>query len=259
MNKLYILFFCVLFAITSCKNETFHSGSKKMAMNNTSTIITESDSAYLGNIVADITKNNTTNTKQEVSKIIQKVDSVKEASAIANTESNDVSGTNIECKDFKVTISVLMNQSGDHYTIANIAELNNAQIQVNGLLEPKIEQRFFTKVQLAFGTEKYVLHELLENANPWLNLPANINVFASADNINLLFRDIDAKSILLASDRALRKAGKGRKELEDLKKALVNTKKYSDAPCSVIATAIHYKISGKKNGKKVSETIKISL
>jgi hypothetical protein len=259
MNKIIYILCSVVFLQISCKNEKMKKGEKKISLTDPSNVITETDSSYLGNIVADITKNNTTNTKQEVTNVIAKVDSVKEAKTIAAAETNDVSGTNIECKECKVTFSTLMNQNGDHYTVPNMAALIATKIQVNGLIEPQIEQRFFTKLKIEINKENYVLEELLENANAWQKLPANGNVFSSTAQVNATFRNVDNKAILLATDRAMRKIGKGRKELEDMKKTIANTNTYSDAPCKVFITAIHYKISGKKNGKKVNETIKVSL
>jgi hypothetical protein len=257
-NIIYIIYLLSLVGF-SCTNGVPKSGSRKINMNDSSMIILEKDSQYLGNIVDDITPKANVSTKQEVSKIIQKVDSAKEANTLANSENNSVTGTNIECKEFKVTFGILMNQSGNHYIVPNFSTLNGVQIQVNGISEPSVQQRFFTRVKMVKGTESYVLDDLPEFANEWKNLAPNANLFLSANDEIIKYKNIDAKSILLAADRALRKAGKSRKELEALKKELANTNNYTDGPCSVYCTAIHYKISGKKNGKTVSETIKVGL
>jgi hypothetical protein len=259
MMRKYCFLLIGLISLFACSESKKEMGSKKIVMRDAANIITESDSQFTANIVEDITQKQNTNSKQQITAIIQQVDSAKEAKQIADNEVNDVSGTNIECKDFKVTINALMNQQGDHYTLDKAEKLNDASIQINGILEPVVQQRFFTKLKITVAGQTYLLDELLENANPWVTLNANANVFTGANNGNLSFRNVDARSILLATDRAMRKAGKSLKELEAMKKELANTNKFSDAPCSLVATAIHYKISGLKNNKKVSESIKISL
>ena len=77
-NIIYII--CLLSLVGfSCTNGVPKSGSRKINMNDSSMIILEKDSQYLGNIVDDITPKANVSTKQEVSKIIQKVDSAKDA------------------------------------------------------------------------------------------------------------------------------------------------------------------------------------
>jgi hypothetical protein len=259
MIKQTLFIGCIISAIgfSSCNNRVTPIGSKKINLTDASAVVTETDTTYLGNIVEDITQTNSS-AKQIANDVIQIVDSVKEASAIAATETNDVSGTNIECKDFSVTLGVLMNQDGGAYTIADINKLSNVKIQTNGIIDPSIEQIYFTKLKATISGVDYVLDDLHEFKNKAILLPKTDNVFIS-DAGTLSFANTTNKSIILATDRAMRKAGISRAELQAMQKTLANTNNYTDAPCKVYATAVHYKISGTKNGKKVAETIKVKL
>jgi hypothetical protein len=258
-KTLFIIYSLGILCLTGCKDSVVNHGNKKINLTDASAIITETDTTFLGNVVEDITKTNTTqNTKQIVNEVIQQVDSVKEASTIADTETNDVNGTNIECKEFTVTFGLLMNQAGDHYTVTSFDKLANTKVQTNGIVNPSIEQMYFTKLKVKIGNEEFVLEDLQEYKTKPVLLLKTENVF-TGDATAMQFREVNNKSILLAVDRAMRKAGKGRVELEKLPKLLAKTNSFSDAPCVVFVNAVHYKISGTKNGKKVNELIKISL
>jgi hypothetical protein len=256
-SKFFLMIAIIVTA--SCKNDVVKYGNKKINLSDQTSIVTELDTHYLGNIVEDITKNNASqSTKQIVTNVIEKVDSVKEAATLEGTEKNSVSGTNIECKEFTATFGQLMNQSGDHYTITSFDKLQRIKIQINGILNPVVEQIYYTKLKVKIASEEFLLEDLQEYKCKPIVLQKTDNIF-EGDASAMTFREVSNKNILLATDRAMRKAGKGRKELEALPTILAKTNSFTDVPCVVYASTIHYKISGTKKGKIVSEIVKISL
>jgi hypothetical protein len=250
-----IFIFLILGVISACNNKSI-KGTKKINLNDASAVITETDTAYLGNIVADISPNQS-NTKKEIATVIAKVDSAKEATEIASTQTSSLDGTQIKFNDFAVSFSTKLAINSDRYTIADLNAMDNAQIVVNDIKDIKIEQRFFTKLGATIGTNNIVLNDLQEYANPWQALVMNNNQSVVNNSSTAIFKTVNNKSIILAADRELRKLNKTRKELEEAQLSLSKTNGYKDAPCKVIITAIHYKISGTKNGKTYTETVKV--
>ncbi len=257
MNKIVFTFiYCaaIIALLQSCKGAKA-GGQRKINLTDTTGLVIEQDSAYLQNVVADITPSK--QTKKDIAQKIEKVDSAKEAVAIAATENNSVEGTLVKQTDFNATFSAKLAQQGTKYTIADLKALDATKVQVNGLKNLKAEQRFITTLYANIDGVAYELEDLQEFGTPWQILTLKDNIATTLYSNTATFRDVNNNSIKNAVDRALRKSGIKGKKLNEIQASLSKTNSYKDAPLQIVLVGVEVKITGNNNNKKVSKTITI--
>ncbi len=252
-----IIVFC--FSIASCKNNTQQSGTKKINLTDAATIVTEQDSSFLQNNVRDITPISKQTEKQEVAQVIKAVDSVKEQKQLAEQTPANVTGTSITGKHCVVTLSALLSQLPDSYSPTKATEASNMKMQITELANAAVQQRNFTKLAVKLDNETFMLEDLAEFGTPWKSLTAVNNVVVTDNLQAATFREEPTQKLVLAVDRALHKAGKDKKVLQQFQKLIEQNATYANGPFVVITTSTLLKITGTKNGKSVIENIKISL
>jgi hypothetical protein len=242
-----------LLLINACKNEEHEGGKKAIVMNDASTIVSETDSIKLKNVVKDIsiTNNKTSNTIHEV---MHEVDSSKKASELKNiNNTTQINGSKLSENGINIVIADNVTKSGNHYIFTTGIVSENLQIQVANLSDAKVQQRVYTKLQVALNPDApMALPELKEYCNAWVTLPGNNNLYAGVSKADMKFRTIDNKSISLAIENFMRKQGFKQNKIKPELEKIKLVKSANDAPCQIIPFTTELKISGLLKGKKVS-------
>jgi hypothetical protein len=253
----FLICSAILFA---CKSEENSGGNKTIVMNDASTFVTELDSTKTKNLVKDISISNTkpTNTINEV---MHDVDSSKKATDLKNTNNTAlINGSKLAEKGIQIVIADNVTKSGDHYIFTTGKVSENLQIQVVNLTDVKVQQRIYTKLQVALNPDApMALPELKEYCNAWVTLPGNNNLFAGVSKADMKFRTIDNKTISLAIENLMRKQGIKQNKIKPELEKIKLVKSANDAPCQIIPFSTEIKISGVLNGKKVSTVFVIGV
>jgi hypothetical protein len=262
--KFLIFFVSILFSFTACKD----SSPKKIipiTMNNAATIVTEVDSNYLKNIVEDISASKLKHSQQTATASLQRIDEDKKQDALANQtiKDNTLQGTRVELGEGAELMVAATNatvyKSGNKLILNYSGNIENMQLKASGISKATIQQCMFTTVSITLGGADYKLEDLPVSKGEWQNLPNNNNLFLSLNKSAYTYKQIDNKTIVLAADRALRKAGKSNTEIKTLLKELAKTNSANDAPCNIIFNSTQWKISGSSgSGKPLAKIIELN-
>jgi hypothetical protein len=255
---------CLLFACNETKKE-----KKEIKLGDTSEIVTEIDSNFLGNHTEDISPTNKRSSESQIAKMMVQVDSLNTSKKLED-KSLDVSNVNGLSISFK-ECEIIFDNIFAHKTIPSQeastsnelsykrdgGELLDQLIQVNGIENAQVAERITTMLAIEKESEKYILEDLGKYTTQWFNLAGKDLKFVSLGSNSLQFREVNQSKIKNALDRELRKKNKSAAQIKNWMKEIANTKSHTDVPCKLLISSIQWRIKGDKNGKKVQKTITI--
>lgn len=244
--------------------------SKPIVMGDTSTIVTERDSAYLQNNTEDISPTNKRSSEGKITQMMTEVDSAKSVKKLESEENKaPLSGFVINFSECTVQFDGLsahaIQNSQNERTSNSVSYLKDGgnlfemTLQVQGLDQVKLEQRTFTKLKVQNDEQEFLLQDLGKFISPWSNLASKDNRFVSLGSNSLQFFPVDNNKIKNALDRELRKKKKNRQEIQEWLNLIRKTNSYSDSPCKLIMVSVQWRIIGMKDGKRVQKLIQFDI
>jgi hypothetical protein len=258
-NLIYILWF--LLTISSCENKAIvEKEGKPISFNDPTLIVTETDSSKLINTVNDITPKNKMTGVKQITKLVAQVDSVAVVNEVAAQSGKSIAMSTIIAGDgFTINTDLPLEQLNNKYKLTTGRYIDNFKIAVTNLTEVIITQTMFSKLSYTFNNKDYPLTDLPEYKNPTITLQSSNNVFNGLKYSDAIYKNTDASTLILATDRALRKDNLDRKSLKASATSLKQIKNYTDASCKVNLSGILLKITGKLNGNTVTKNITITF
>jgi hypothetical protein len=264
-TKISGLFFIAIVLFSSCDGIADKKG-KAIDLKDSSTVVTEYDSAYLENKVADLAEvRGTKNIKNinNVDKVMREVDSAKKASAIvapvsAQETVRDIKGYTIARPNYSIILDGAITKSGSRYIFQTGSIAENMSCQIKGLTEVEIQQRSNSKLALLVADKTIVLDKAGENTTAWQKLTGTGNNFVTLGKMDMPFRKMQSAQIFKVSEPYLNKSGIDRKEIKRIAGLLKNTDTDNSEYYKSEPQFIELRISGKAAGKKIADIIRIA-
>lgn len=267
LTPLYLLMACFLALLNSCDEPILKQG-QTIKMNDPSMIVTENDSAYLTNIVNDISK--TEQDAKEIARIVVQVDSVKVAEELEEFTATDanISGFTVAFSNCKV---IFENLGAKELTAQNPetsrsvsylvtqGDLAKMKIKIIGLQEAAIKERIYTKLKVAQGDEEYLLKSLGRKISDWFPLAGNKDIFVAAGDNSFQFNNLTHTKIKLALDKELRAKNTSEAKIQEWMRLIKNTADYTDAPCRLYVATAQFRITGKTAKGTVNKLIQFDI
>lgn len=267
LNRLF--FFCLIsIVLFSCKEEK--KKGNPIILGDSTMIVTEGDGRFLENVTEDISPTNKKTTEGKITAMMMEVDSAKSARKLEEEGSSaPLSGFTINFSECEVVFNGLsahaIQNNQDERVSNSVSYLRDGgnlfeiSLQVKGLTDIHVEQRLFTRLAVEDGADEFVLNDLGKFISPWSSLPGKDITFISLGANSLQFFNVDHTKIQNALDRELRKKKKNRKEIEQWMQLIRKTNSYADAPCKVNMVSGQWRITGKKDGKRVQKLIQFDI
>lgn len=275
MIRYSLIWAIVSVLFVSCKNDKKVSHGA-IVLGDSTTIITETEPAFLEDYVVDIKLVDTTTQSSapqssEETKPVAK-DTVKEIKApqpteVATPTQKHIEGLTIDFKEVSVTIPQIEVRS---FKNQNAKMLNGVSYQlVSGKLQgnqlifknatiTKVSQRYITTLVASNGGDKMEL-ENMEYTSPWTVLKGK-NTFAIThlDPNQLTHKNTSVGNVRNAISRSARANRYSRKELNEWEQLAKTIKAVNRAPISVALQSVMWKIEGKdRNNKPFSKEIRL--
>ncbi|MEZ5046090.1 MAG: hypothetical protein R2831_03775 [Chitinophagaceae bacterium] len=242
---------------------------KPIVLGDTNMIVTETDSLYLANYIADISPSSKKNAADELRKTMVQIDSVNDTKELEKkvNEKTVLAGYTINFDGFNVVfenieahaIQKTQNPKSDNSVsyIMDHGELFDLMIQVsNDVQQVSIEERLKIKLSVEKDGERLLLNSLGMETTPWYNLAGKDNIFVSVGTNSVQFKEVSHAQIEQAVVAVLKSKNKKDTDIKRWKQALANTKAYNDVPCKIKVWSGQWRIKGiDKNGKKVNKLI----
>ena len=272
-NK-YLLLLGGIF-IFSCKDvPTKNHGPIKLG--DSSTIVTESDSQRLQDLVTDLTPVIPSNIPPDTAKEETKTDTVQKTSASATAAATPAapvpSGPGLKAEFKEVTIMIpgleakqsgksnLMNANGAVYTWTS-GNINGNVVRTTGNVN-KVSQRYQSVVLLKGRNGNLPLEEL-SVTTPWQQVNGGNGSYAikGLGENDLKFEDADASDIRNAVTKACRQRHLSKKKTDEWMAVLgKNVRSANQKPLVVTLRSVMWKIDGKdQKGKIFSKQIRIDV
>jgi hypothetical protein len=267
MIKRYIVL-SLLFTFFACKEHEPKSFAP-IVLGDSTTIITETDTAYLSNITEDISPKRKYTSETHITKMMVEVDSMKKSQALESAQpgSYQVNGFIINFAECEVifdglaahALNVSQNERATHSVsyLRDAGELMDMKLKVTGLQNTMVEQRLHTMLGVTHQDKTYVLHDLGKFITQWYNIAGKDNVFISLGRSSLAFHEVNQKKISLGLERELRKKKLDKDEIQEVLQTVKSIQNYSDAPCVIQIKSVQWRIRGVRDGKKVQKLIQI--
>jgi hypothetical protein len=249
----------------SCGGNADKKG-KVIDLKDSSTIVTEYDSAYLQNKVADLAEvRGTKNIKNinNVDKVMREVDSAKKATAIvapvsAQETIRDIKGYAISRPNYSIILDGAITKSGSRYIFQTGTVAENMSCQIKGLSEVEVQQRSNSKLSLLVADKTILLDKAGENTTAWTKLTGTGTNFVTLGKMDMPFKKMPSTQIFRISEPYLNKSGIDRKEIKRIAVLLKNTDSDNTEYYQVEPQFIELRISGKAAGKKITDIIRIA-
>jgi hypothetical protein len=240
-----------------------------IVLGNPNDIILETDSAYLGNVITDISPTNKRSSEAQIATMMTQVDSLRSSKILEESAKKNlmISGLTVSFPEVEVVfdnlVANLVDKNVDpkrNNTVqykSTVGELLEMLVQVNNFQDIKIEEQLKTQLCLESEGELIKLESLGSFKTPWFNLAGKDGRFISLGSNSLQFKAIKPSQIKSALQGELAKKNKTQAQINRWLELIENTKSHTDAPCKLQVTNAYYKISGTVNGTKVQKQIEI--
>ena len=266
----YLLAFAVFPAFTSCNNNTKANSGGPIVLGDPATIVTETDSQYLQDMVMDYLPVKAPAPLIDTVATSPHVDTVKAETALAsNTAPAEETapagapqgkGLKINLKDVIVFIpGIEATGSGTSYQLRS-GSLNGKEIKISGGKIQKVSQRYQSVVVAKNSLGTLVLDNL-STTSGWKELRGTSNIFSITGlNGKPATPKANATTIRNAVNRAIKRQRMSRKTEQKWISALRNVRSANQKPLSVKLRSVMWKIDGKDSkGKAFSRQIRIDL
>lgn len=269
-------FTAVCFAVASCSNNNSHqTHAGAIVLGDSSTIVTEKDSNYLKDQVADLEPQATTNTKTDstptqsatppASPAIPAAADTKTSQSLAAAQPD---GFLIDFgQGFQAEFSGIKTKSfqrqdptkgaGVSYSVTS-GDITQSNLSVSGLKNMQVRQRYQTSLYLVSGREKLHLQTLGSYLSGWNTLKGYQNTFALNKLQHLTFKAVSHATLENALRREARARRFSRQKLDFWLKAIRRTRSANDAPCRIELDNAQWQISGQlSNGRNIHKSIRM--
>lgn len=280
----FILAISSIISLQSCSNDNPNRG-KPIALGDTSTIVTEADSQYLQDFVADVKplqpviqqdspKEDTVVKQAEAVKeaIPQQVEAKKEEPKLQakETAAPKGNGLNVVFKEITVLIPNITTRSykqqdtrkanGASYELIS-GTLNGNQVKTGGGYVSKVSQRYQTVIAVKTDLGTLVL-ESLNRTTDWQTLRGSNNTYSISglDTKHLQYLKATPAAIRNAVSRAARNKRMSRANEQKWIKAVSRVRDANDKPLVVLLRSVMWKIEGKGvDGKPYQKQLRIDI
>lgn len=274
--SVYIAFGIFLLA-SSCNSpsERPQLNEGAIILGDSSTIVTETDSQYLKNNIAEI------NPKQFIRKAVASVvDSTPkpkknpDQDKLVAPSREEPTGFTIDFgKGVKLTFSGISTRefkeqfpqkaSGVSYAITS-GNLTESKMILSGLKDVTIKQRYQTHLLLESGSQKLSLQNIGGYLSDWKALKtenSSGNMIASfADLSHLGFKKVSHQTIRNGVRRAARSSRMSQKETDEWLQRIRHTRSAQDAPCSIELDNTQWQIYGTtSDGQRFFKVVRLDI
>lgn len=268
----------------SCSNDNPNRG-KPIVLGDASTIVTESDSQYLQDFVADVkplqpvvqqeipTEDTVIKQAEAVKEAIpQQVEAKKEEPKLQakETEAPKGNGLNVAFKEITVLIPNITTRSykqqdtrkanGASYELMS-GNLSGNQIKTGGGNVGKVSQRYQTVIAVKTDMGTLVL-ESLNRTTDWQTLKGSNNSYtiSGLDAKHMQYLKATPAAIRNAVSRAARNKRMSRANEQKWVKAVSRVRDANDKPLVVLLRSVMWKIEGKgTDGKPYQKQLRIDI
>lgn len=263
------------FYLTSCSGDldsgNTHQGP--IVLGDSSTIVTETDTAYLNDQVADIEPQqliqHATQEPAATSKEQPPLpkETPKPAAATEETPSH-INGLTIDFgQGVHVSFSGIATrefqqqnpekEAGVSYAITS-GDLPESNLIISGLKSIKVLQRYQSELLLKSGREKLSLQNMGSYLSEWQNISGNGSSFSLNSLQNIKYKSVSHNTIRNGVRAAARSGHLSRSATNFWIDAIRRTRSANDAPCQVELDNVQWQISGKTaSGKSFHKTIRL--
>jgi hypothetical protein len=256
--KQLIIIVSVICALSACNGGSTKKG-KHIAMGDNSLIVTEQDSAFLGNVVRDLAEVHGTLQSNSIDAVMSDVDSTQKSIDLnKKSATKNISGLQIDGDGFTITLGGAVVRSGNRLIFQTGQVEENMTCQTNNLQECKIEQRSTSVLQLVINGKSTPLTSLGNNTTEWQELPGKDCTFITHSKVDMKYREIDAKKLYPLAKPILTSSKLSKAEQAKIDKQLRESSSTNSDLYQAVASTTELRISGKVNGKSVTKTVTIN-
>lgn len=276
--KDFTVFSFVVLAIfsSSCKNsdQTTLSNRGHIVLNDSSTIVTETDSQYLRDEFADLVvkpKVADVPAAKEVTNT-QTPTSVPVASPVSNVEINQ-SGFTIDYGSFKALLTGITTKEykkqdpakeyGVSYQVIG-GDLTKSQLVFSGVKTISISQRYQSNLDLKNNSETLDLKSMGTHTSDWADVKvqkkgnqfvADLSVLQSLD-----FKQISNANLKNAVEKELRAKRANTQTVKQWLDLISKVRTAKDKPCNINLNNVQWRVTGTDNqGKAINKLIRIDV
>lgn len=271
-SKIYLILFCVI-ALFSCNNEGGSGSNKPIVLGDPSTIVTETDTQYLQDFVADI------KILKQTPQVPTAHDSTAAAPVDSSVQTPPVAATNEIPKEsgltvpFKEVTIFIPGVETKTYTKQNLEkapgasyEITDGQLQGNELKilngdVDKVSQRYQTIV-VAKSELGILVLESLNELDEWKPVKGKGNIYPikGLTKKELEYKRVSNAAIRTAVTKAARNARLSKANQNKWVASVKNVKAVNQKPLSVALRSVMWKIEGKDpNGKRFQKQLRIDI
>lgn len=268
-----------LFGIAACQNisNQIQSTPDPIVLGDSSTIVTETDTNYLGDLVSDITP------KEFIQSAVEKApETQRQPATVAPTETAEPvtkptvasSGASINFgQGVQVVITGITTKefqqqnpekdAGVSYAVAT-GDLLKSDMHISGLEDIKVKQRYQSYLVLSANNQQLSLQNMGGYLSDWAIMPlkndATESVVSMSGLANVKFKTVSNSTIKNAVRRAARSSRMSNTNLNQWLKAVSKTKSANDEPCVLKIDNVQWQISGKtKDGHRFFKTMRMDI
>jgi hypothetical protein len=270
--------FSLIFLLASCAGNS-NKERKPIVLGDSSTIVTETDSAYVSDFVSDIQLQqipedtvvatpavDTTAARTPAAAVSEPEKSApKTAPAVSNQKGLSIPFSEvtvfipaIEVKSYRQ--QNLARANGVSYQLTD-GTINNNQLRLTGATIQKVSQRYTTGV-IAKNELGSLTLDALSNTTSWAPVKGSNNTYpiTGLDARRLEAKKVTPAQIRAAVSRAARNKRINRKDLRKWEASVRNVRALNQKPFVIVLKSVMWKIDGKDaKGKSFSKQVRLDM
>jgi hypothetical protein len=265
-----------LLTLTACGggNTNKKAEGEAIVMGDPSTIVTETDSAHLRDIVADLKP---AEIAKDTAAPLAKVDSAAKQPDGTEAKPEEpvqkaptVKGLNIDFKEVDIVIPNLtakqagkgdLQKTNSATFQLSSGELNNNSLQFSDATITSVQMRYQSGVNIKNNLGTLEL-DALNSTSGWKPLKGARNVYtiSGLEDKNLATARVNASTVRNAINKEARQRRMNKKTQQQWLNSVKNVRAANQKPMDVVLRAVMFKIDGKdKAGKSFSKQVRIDL
>lgn len=262
--NLRILFPVIIIAgLLSCKSERSTKSRGPIVLGDSSTIVTETNTALLQDQVPDL-KPVLSSDEDTSGETADTTHTQPAAGTPTNSESGAAPQGGLVAAFKEVTLNIpgisprsyskadLQKARGATYELTG-GNLNGAQLRISGGQVTKVSQRCQTVLMLKDGSDKLVLESLPKYTSDWevLNGSGGVYKISGLNANELEYKMPSANALRNAVQQAARRARLNRQDTKDWLDAVRNLRSANQAPATVVLRSVMWRVEGKGFNKEL--------
>lgn len=248
-----------------------HKGA--IVLGDSSTIVTETDTAYLSDRVADLESNriNSEDTSGQAKDTSSKpTDTIAQTTEKATQQPvqpglftvNFGQGVTVSFSDLTTRTFQQQNpeqDAGVSYSITS-GNLSGSTMTISGLKNIQVEQRYQSYLILKSGSKKLSLQNIGGYLSDWQTLSASGGDYSLSGLNNLDFKKVSHHFIRNATSKAAHASRLNRRETDFWLHAIRRVRSAKDAPCRIKLDNVQWRIFGQTtSGRNFHKTIRMDI